>query len=68
MRIKNIILSAPAITPTSSAQGYLYTSTVDLLATDPGSLAFCWLLFSLCFLVPNTIILPSYIAITFLYR
>ena len=68
LRIKNIILSAPAITPTSSAQGYLYTSTVDLLATDPKSLAFCWLLFSLCFLVPNTIILPSYIAITFLYR
>ena len=50
------------------AQGYLYTSTVDLLATDPRSLAFCWIVFSVCFILPNTIILPSYIAIIFLYR
>lgn len=53
---------------TTGWQGYLYTSTVDLLATDPGSLAFCWLVFSVCFILPNTIILPSYISIIFLYR
>ena len=53
---------------TTECQGYLYTSTVDLLATDPRSLAFCWIVFSVCFILPNTIILPSYIAIIFLYR
>ena len=49
-------------------QGYLMTSTVDYMATDPHSLLFCWILLILGYVLPNVTIFFSHISINSLYR
>ena len=49
-------------------EGYLYTSTVDFLATSETDMIYTWTLLVIGYIVPNILILLSHLAIITTYR
>ena len=49
-------------------EGYLYTSTVDFLATSETDMIYTWTLLVIGYILPNILILLSHLTILLLYR
>ena len=49
-------------------EGYLYTSTVDFLATSETDMIYTWTLLVIGYILPNILILLSHLAIILIYR
>ena len=49
-------------------EGYLYSSTVDFLATSETDMIYTWTLMVIGYIVPNLLILLSHLSIILAYR